>query len=144
MSDPVMELAGKTALVTGAGSGIGAAIAERFAKAGARVGIVVLHDDDRAKATLAAVRAAGSDGVIVTCDVGRPEDVENAFATVDAQFGLVTVLINDAGVDALGKNVVDPKWKSGSEHFVRISPVLFCARAHFCAAYSRQIRPEKL
>ncbi len=104
-SDPVLE--GKIAVVTGAASGIGAAIAERFARAGARVAIVALANDERTQRTLAAVRAAGSDGAVVVADVGDAGAVNSAFERIGAELGTPDVLVNDAGVDALGKNVTE-------------------------------------
>jgi len=107
LNDIASDLSGMTAVVTGAGSGIGAAIAERFAAAGARIGIVAHHDDAGAEATLAAVRKAGSDGIIVAADVGDPDDVDAIFPKVQGAIGTATILVNDAGIDALGKKVVE-------------------------------------
>lgn len=99
------ELAGLVAVVTGAGSGIGAAVAERFAAAGARLALIVHHDDDGARKTLAAVRAAGSDGALIVADVGNEASVQAAFDRVHKDMGTPAILVNDAGVDALGKKV---------------------------------------
>ena len=100
-------LGGKVAFVTGASSGIGAAIAERFARAGAKIAIVAHTDDGRARKTLANVQAAGSDGIVIAADVGDEVSVEHAFDEAQRTFGATTILVNDAGTDALGKNVVD-------------------------------------
>jgi glucose 1-dehydrogenase len=100
-------LAGRVAFVTGAASGIGAAIAERFAAAGAKIAIVSLPDDARAQNTLARVRAAGSEGCVIAADVCDEAAVERAFDETRAALGVPTVLVNDAGVDALGKYVSD-------------------------------------
>ena len=107
MNDHNAVLRGKVAFVTGAASGIGAAIAERFARAGAKVAIVALAGDERAQKTLANVKGAGSDGRIIAADVCDEAAVERAFDEARREFGAPTILVNDAGVDALGKNVAD-------------------------------------
>ena len=101
------ELQGRIAFVTGAASGIGAAIAQRFASAGARIAIIALPGDDRATQTLANVREAGSSGHIITADVSDEVCVDAAFRQTRETLGSPTILINDAGIDALGKNVAD-------------------------------------
>ena len=91
------SLDGKIVLVTGAGKGIGAAIAARFASVGA---IVVVNDVDRASAdeSAAAITAAGGTATAVAADVSDGEQVAAMFDTVMDTHGTVDVLVNNAGL----------------------------------------------
>jgi NAD(P)-dependent dehydrogenase (short-subunit alcohol dehydrogenase family) len=93
----VRELRGKTAVVTGAGSGIGRALARRWAKAGMRV---VLADVDDRTVTEASEEmfAAGAEVLAVHCDVSVLEDVEALRDRALERFGQVNVVCNNAGV----------------------------------------------
>ena len=93
MSDPY-SLAGKNAVVTGAGSGIGRAIALAFATAGANVACLDL-DGDAAAAT-AAEAAKGGRAIAVACDVAREEDVKAAAEKVLSEFNAVHILVSGA------------------------------------------------
>lgn len=101
MTEPVVDLdfplTGKTALVTGGGSGIGAAIASAFAAKGARIAVVDLNADaaQRHAATL------GDDSRGFRCDVSDPASVTATVEEVVAAFGRVDVLVNSAGVALL-------------------------------------------
>ncbi|MBI5338397.1 MAG: D-threitol dehydrogenase [Mycolicibacterium rufum] len=101
MTEPVVDLdfplTGKTALVTGGGSGIGAAIASAFAAKGARIAVVDLNADaaQRHAATL------GADSRGFRCDVSDPASVTATVEEVVAAFGRVDVLVNSAGVALL-------------------------------------------
>ncbi len=102
MSD---ALVGRTALVTGAGRGIGRAIALGLAADGARVALLARSVDQLAEVA-AAVSAAGGTALVVPADVGDPQGVNQAAALVLAEFGAVDILINDAAVVApLGPTV---------------------------------------
>ncbi|MCC2670408.1 MAG: family oxidoreductase [Armatimonadetes bacterium] len=91
-----MRLAGKTILITGAASGIGRAAALRVAGEGA---IVVAADLDPAgEALIASIRAGGSRGAFIRCDVTREEDVRAACERVATDFGGLDVVINSAGI----------------------------------------------
>ncbi len=92
-----MRLEGTRAVITGAGRGIGRAVAERFASEGARVALLA-RTKKELEETAAAIRAAGGEAVVVPCDLAEASSVERAAkASVDA-FGTIDVLVNNAGV----------------------------------------------
>lgn len=89
------QLAGHNAVVTGAASGIGRAVAERLAGMGAQV-LVADLDGARAEQVAAALRDAGGRAQAAQGDVADPADVERLFATAERD-GAVTLLVNNAG-----------------------------------------------
>ncbi len=89
------RLAGKRALVTGAGSGIGRAIALAFAAAGCRVQSNDI-DAETAAETVRMIVAAGGDAVARQCDVSDPDSARGAVAAMDAEFGGIDILVNNA------------------------------------------------
>jgi glucose 1-dehydrogenase len=94
-----ITLRGKRALVTGANSGIGAAIAEHLAAAGARVAVNYVVNPEAAEAVVAGIRQRGGEAVAVAADVADPARVADLFRAVDRAFGGIDVLVNNAGVD---------------------------------------------
>jgi NAD(P)-dependent dehydrogenase (short-subunit alcohol dehydrogenase family) len=91
------RLAGKVALITGAGSGMGRAAAELFAGEGAKV-VVTDVVDDAGNATVAAVRAAGGDAAYVRADVSKAADCEAMVQCATDTYGGLHVLYNNAGI----------------------------------------------
>jgi len=91
-----MQLTGKVAFVSGAGRGIGRAIAVALAQAGARVAVNDLATSSDAQETVAALRAAGSDGLFVPADVSDYAAVEAAVAQAVAHFGQLDIAVTNA------------------------------------------------
>lgn len=94
-----MRLKDKVALVTGAGQGIGRAIAVRLAREGARIVVEDRHDDAGTADTLAAVREAGGEGHVVAGDVGQAAVDRRVIAQAVAAMGRLDVLVNNAGIE---------------------------------------------
>ena len=92
------ELSGKTALVTGASKGIGAAIAEALAAAGARVAVNYASSRQDADAVVARITESGGRAVAIGGDVANEADVARIFAEATEAFGRVDILVNNAGV----------------------------------------------
>ncbi len=97
----MFSLKGKTALVTGSGSGIGAAIAEVFAKAGAHV-LVADLDAAGAARTLAIIRGGGGDAETVALDITDEAACAALAAKIHAARGALDVLVNNAGIGHVG------------------------------------------
>jgi NAD(P)-dependent dehydrogenase (short-subunit alcohol dehydrogenase family) len=90
-----MRLAGKVAIVTGAGSGIGRAIAERFAREGAAV-TVAGQRLERVAETVRLIEAAGGSALALACDVADAAQVRRMVDETVARFGRLDVLVNNA------------------------------------------------
>src|SRR5580704_159734 len=93
----LFDLTGKVALVTGASSGLGARFARVLAANGAAVALVARRRD-RLQAVCAEIEAAGGRTIAIQADVLQRGDMQRAFDEAQAQFGTVTVLVNNAGV----------------------------------------------
>src|SRR5579859_6238967 len=91
------RLAGQVALITGAGRGIGQAIAWSFAGEGARI-VVADIDVAAASATAASINADGGTALAVPTDVTSPEAQDRLFARVRHEFERLDVLVNNAGI----------------------------------------------
>ncbi len=103
--------AGKVAVVTGGGSGIGEAIARRLADDGMAIGVLDL-DAEAAERVAEGLRSDGCDAVGVAVDVSDRAAVEAAFATVRTELGPVSVLVNNAGRDGFRRfvNITEDEW----------------------------------
>lgn len=91
---------GKIVVVTGAGSGIGAASAKRFAEEGASV---VLVGRTRDKLEKVAAQLSGQDHMVADCDVAEAEQVQALASRVEEKYGRVDVLVNNAGIIVQGR-----------------------------------------
>lgn len=122
-------LAGQRALVTGANSGIGAAIAQAYGRAGAAVAINYVTEPGRAESLAEALRADGADAIAVRADVSREDEVDAMFACVTAEFGSVDILVNNAGLqrDAPATGMSLEQWRRVID--VNLTGQFLCARA---------------
>ena len=113
MTSPLFDLTGKVALITGAGAGIGRAIAEGYAEHGADVLICDIDDAGMAE-TVRLIEAHGRKGVGLHADVGDEAQREALFATLDREFGRIDILVNNVGHVRRGRpeelSVTDLAW----------------------------------
>lgn len=121
-------LQGKIALVTGASRGIGRAIALRFAREGANVGINYRTSREEAEAVAESVRELGVEPKLLHADVSRPDQVQAMFEALDV-WGGVDILVNNAGVtrDALLMRMSEDDWDEVMN--VNLRGAFLCCRA---------------
>jgi glucose 1-dehydrogenase len=96
------RLTGKVAIVTGSGSGIGQAIAERFAREGANVVVDYRNHVDQANETHSKIEAAGGKAIMVHADVSKIADGANLVEQAWQQLGGCDILVNNAGIEKSG------------------------------------------
>jgi 2-keto-3-deoxy-L-fuconate dehydrogenase len=123
----LFELTDKVAVVTGAGSGIGAAIAALFARQGARV--VVLDVNESAEATADAIAAGGGRATARHCNVAEPDQVAAAFRDVAAQLGALHILVNNAGIAHVGTIEQTTADDLDRLYAVNVRGIFLCAKA---------------
>jgi 3-oxoacyl-[acyl-carrier protein] reductase len=109
------KLTGKTAVVTGASKGIGAAIAKHLAAAGAKVVVNYSSSPASAEKVVAEIAANGGSAIAIKANVSQPEEVKQLFIEAAAAFGPIDILVNNAGVfDFMPVEAITP------EHFHRL------------------------
>lgn len=100
-------LKGKKAIVTGASSGIGKAIALLFAKEGATVMVTYNSGEDRAKAVVDEIIKNGGKAKAYKVNVANEDEIKQLFLTVDTDFGDIDILVNNAGINGSQTPVED-------------------------------------
>ena len=93
-----MTSSSRTILITGGSRGIGAETAKLAAERGYRVAFTYLNREETARALVSEIEAAGGTAIAMQADVGVEADVLRVFAEVDARFGTLTALVNNAGI----------------------------------------------
>ncbi len=123
--DPTRPLEGRTAIVTGGGSGIGQGIALLFARRGAHVAVLDLAAD----ATIRQIVGDGGVGMHLECDVSKQNDVHEAFERVTSAYGDVDILVNSAGIAHVGTVETTSEEDFDRIYAVNVKGVYNCLRA---------------
>jgi len=124
----MFELNGRMAVVTGAGSGIGAAIARVFAARGAHVAVVD-RDEPAARQVTDEIVAAGGPASAHRCDVSQPADVDALVAALAAAHPRIDILVNNAGIAHVGTVETTTPEDLDRLYRVNIVGVYACSRA---------------
>ncbi|MDB5589906.1 SDR family oxidoreductase [Enterovirga sp.] len=129
MPGPTLDLSGQVAVVTGASSGIGAAVAAALGAAGAKVVVNYRGDRDGADQTAEKIRQAGSEALVVEADVSSEADVERLFAETRTAFGTLHLLVANAGVqqDAPADAMTLDQWRKVID--INLTGQFLCCRA---------------
>lgn len=106
------KLTGKTAIVTGASRGIGAAIARRFAEEGANIVVNYSGSQDKAEAVVAEIEQAGGKAIAVKANVADADAVKSLADAAMKEFGSIDILVNNAGItrDNLMMRMKEDEW----------------------------------
>ena len=125
------RLAGKVAVVTGSSSGIGQAIAFRFAEEGARV-VVAARRQALLDQVVATIRERGGDAIAIRTDVAQEAEVDALISQTVSHYGRLDILVNNAGIGS-GRHLAD----TSTDRFDKVlntnlRGTFFCCRAGFC------------
>jgi len=139
---PQHMLQGQKALVTGAGSGIGRAIALALGQAGADVVVNYVAGEDTAQEAAAEIRALGVRAMAIRADVSDEGQVQQMFQQAIKAFGTVDVLVNNAGLqqDAAFENLTLAQWNKVIG--VNLTGQFLCAREAVREFKRRGVQPE--
>jgi len=96
-----MNFAGRVALITGGGRGIGKATALALARGGADIVVNYLQNAEAAAETVQAIRGLGRKAIAIPANVGKRQEVERLFEEIDGSFSRIDILVNNAGTGAL-------------------------------------------
>jgi glucose 1-dehydrogenase len=135
-------LDGQRAVVTGANSGIGEAIARGLAEAGATVVVNYVAGDDRAAGVVEEIRATGGRAAAIKADVSNEGDVREMFRRAIAEFGTIDILVNNAGLqqDAAFHEMTLAQWRKVID--VNLTGQFLCAREAVREFLRRGVVPE--
>jgi NAD(P)-dependent dehydrogenase (short-subunit alcohol dehydrogenase family) len=123
-----MRLKGKVAIVTGGGLGIGRAIAETFAREGARVVVADLNEET-GRETAEIIRSSGGESCFVRTDVSQVEDAQRMVDTAVEKYGRLDILVNNAGIYTRG-DVADTSLETWNRVLsVNLTGVFLCCKA---------------
>ncbi|CAM2966169.1 SDR family oxidoreductase [Rariglobus hedericola] len=114
MNTPTLTLHGKTALVTGAGSGIGKATALMLAEAGACVGVLT-HNAREARSTAREITAAGHQAIPLVADVSDEKSMKAVFASLKKSWGQLDIVMANAGINGLWAPIEEIKTSDWDE-----------------------------
>jgi glucose 1-dehydrogenase len=139
---PQKLLKGQKALVTGASSGIGRAVALSLGDAGADVVINYVAGEDKAEALAAEIRAKGARALALRADVSDESQVRSMFGAMLEQFGTIDILVNNAGLqqDAPFHELTLAQWNKVLA--VNLTGQFLCAREAVREFMRRGVRPE--
>jgi glucose 1-dehydrogenase len=123
-----ISLKGQAALVTGASSGIGEAVAIALGAAGADVVVNYVSSPEAAEAVADKIRAGGSRAMAIKADVSKEDEVQAMFAKMFAEFGTIDILVNNAGLqkDAPFHEMTIEQWNTVID--INLTGQFLCAR----------------
>ncbi len=130
-----MKLRGKTALVTGADSGIGQAIAITFAREGANVVVHYGSDREGAESTAERCRQHGARVEVLQTDLAEPRNAQQLYQQATERLGPIDILVNNAGAGADVENSID----TPLEDFVRVPNIDLVSPWALCQAAARRM-----